>query len=93
MTAALTSATGVLVYRGNALSGCDGDLFVADVASNLVHRKRLLLEGAAHRAHRMGTGREFLASPDLWFRPAQIIAEDEKAVPLQLNFSSGNISP
>ncbi|MDP6929107.1 MAG: c-type cytochrome, partial [Planctomycetota bacterium] len=64
-----TSATGITVYRGDALPGCDGDLFIGDVASNLVHHKRLTVAGASFAARRVEDDREFLASPDIWFRP------------------------
>jgi putative membrane-bound dehydrogenase-like protein len=65
-----TSATGITVYRGTAL-GDDfyGNLFIGDVASNLVHRKRLTASGVTFVADRMEKEHEFLASPDTWFRP------------------------
>ncbi len=65
-----TSATGITVYRGDALPtvyrGC---LFVGDVAGNLVHRKVVEPHGASFRARRAEKGHEFLACKDLWFRP------------------------
>ncbi len=65
-----TSATGITVYRGDALGdGFYGNLFVGDVAGNLVHRKRLEPFGTTFRARRVEQGREFLACEDLWFRP------------------------
>lgn len=65
-----TSATGITVYRGDALpQGYGGCLFVGDVAGNLVHRKTLTPFGASFRARRAEQNREFLACADLWFRP------------------------
>ena len=65
-----TSATGITVYRGNALGPeYYGNLFIGDVAGNLVHRKRLEPHGTTFRARRVEQKREFLASSDLWFRP------------------------
>lgn len=64
-----TSATGITCYRGTGLGNADGDLFVGDVASNLVHRKRLVPAGVTFRATRREARREFLTSTDIWFRP------------------------
>ena len=67
-----TSATGVTVYRGTALGpDTEGDAFIADVGSNLVHRKKLRPNGVAFKAERAEDEQksEFLASRDLWFRP------------------------
>lgn len=65
-----TSATGITVYRGTAL-GRDyyGSLFIGDVASNLVHRKKLEPNGATFKAMRVDPGTEFLTSTDTVFRP------------------------
>ena len=67
-----TGATGVTIYRGDAL-GEDvvGDAFIADIGSNLVHRKKLVRHGARFKAQRPHdeAKREFLASSDNWFRP------------------------
>ncbi|HYE29898.1 MAG TPA: PVC-type heme-binding CxxCH protein [Methylomirabilota bacterium] len=70
-----TSATGLAVYRGQALGAAfEGDVFVADCGSNLIHRKKLRpagVEFAAERADDEKTS-EFLASTDTWFRPVQL---------------------
>ena len=67
-----TSATGVTIYRGTAL-GPDflGDAFIADVGSNLIHRKKLRSNGVPFQAERASDEQtsEFIASRDLWFRP------------------------
>lgn len=68
-----TSATGLEVYRGRALGPAfEGNLFVAEPAGNLVHRKLLEADGALLAAHRADPGTEFLRSTDLWFRPVQV---------------------
>lgn len=67
-----TSASGVTIYRGTAL-GPDflGDAFIADVGSNLIHRKKLIPDGVPFKAERAADEKtsEFLASRDTWFRP------------------------
>jgi putative membrane-bound dehydrogenase-like protein len=69
-----TGATGLTIYRGDAWPESDGgDAFIADIGSNLVHRKKLREEGLELVAERAGDEqeREFLASTDRWFRPVQ----------------------
>src|SRR5688572_28879970 len=65
-----TAACGVLIYRGNALpQAYYGNAFACDPAGNLVHRDILTPSGATFSARAATEGREFLASPDDWFRP------------------------
>ena len=67
-----TSATGVTIYSGNSWpEEMVGTAIVGDVGGNLVHRKRLVPDHLAYKAHRIDEGREFLASSDIWFRPVQ----------------------
>jgi putative membrane-bound dehydrogenase-like protein len=67
-----TGATGITVYRGDAWpSEYRGNLFVGEVANNLVYRARLEPNGVGLTAHRADTDAEFLASTDNWFRPVQ----------------------
>lgn len=69
-----TSATGVTIYRGDAFpESYRGDAFIADVGSNLIHRKKLYPDGVSVIAKRAADEQksEFLASKDLWFRPVQ----------------------
>jgi putative membrane-bound dehydrogenase-like protein len=67
-----TGATGVTIYRGNAFpDSLLGMAVVGDVGSNLVHRKLLALDGLRFTATRMDKASEFVASSDIWFRPAQ----------------------
>ena len=67
-----TGATGVTIYRGGALpEAFRGNAFVGDVGGNLVHRKMLTDHGVEQIARRADDGVEFVASTDIWFRPAQ----------------------
>lgn len=66
-----TGATGVTIYRGDALPEDRGRAFVGDVGSNLVHRKRIVEEGLVTRGERIDKNTEFLAADDIWFRPVQ----------------------
>jgi putative membrane-bound dehydrogenase-like protein len=67
-----TGATGTTCYRGDAFpTEMRHQVFVGDVGSNLVHRKELTEEGIGLIGRRIDEGREFLASSDIWFRPAQ----------------------
>ncbi|XZE21885.1 PVC-type heme-binding CxxCH protein [Pirellulaceae bacterium SH449] len=67
-----TGATGVMVYRGDQMPDLYGQVFVADVGSNLVHRKRLSRSGIGWQGDRIDAESEFIASSDVWFRPVQI---------------------
>jgi len=67
-----TGATGVTVYRGDAFPPeFRGNIFVGEVANNLVYRARLEPKGLGWSAVRADRDREFLASKDVWFRPVQ----------------------
>lgn len=67
-----TGATGITVYRGDAWpQEFQGQLFVGDVANNLVYRADLQPAGVGVVARRADPDREFLASRDIWFRPVQ----------------------
>jgi putative membrane-bound dehydrogenase-like protein len=71
-----TSATGICIFRGNNWpEGNEGDAFIADVGSNLVHRKKVRPAGVELVAERPADEQkvEFLASTDLWFRPVQLV--------------------
>lgn len=68
-----TGSTGICIYRGTAMPESYHNLaFIADVGSNLVHRKQLKPNGVAFSAHRIDAGKEFLTSNDVWFRPVQL---------------------
>lgn len=67
-----TGATGVTIYRGNAWPAkYHGQAFIGDVGSNIMHRKVLEPNGVGMIARRVDKGKEFVASTDIWFRPAQ----------------------
>ncbi|HRI12355.1 MAG TPA: c-type cytochrome [Verrucomicrobiota bacterium] len=71
-----TGATGVTIYRGDAYAPeLEGDAFIADCGSNLIHRKRLrsASDGVFLIGERVSDEQrsEFLASTDNWFRPVQ----------------------
>ncbi|MDA0657459.1 MAG: HEAT repeat domain-containing protein [Planctomycetota bacterium] len=67
-----TGATGVTIYRGDAWpQEWKGLAIVGDVGGNLIHRKRLDVNGLEFTAKRIDEKSEFVASSDIWFRPAQ----------------------
>lgn len=68
-----TGATGVVIYDGDQWPKSDTPLaFVADVGSNLIHRKRMIKQGLWWRGERMDEKTEFARSKDIWFRPVQL---------------------
>jgi putative membrane-bound dehydrogenase-like protein len=68
-----TAASGVTVYRGDAWPAeYRGNVFVGEVANNLVYRARLVPNGVGLTAVRAEPDVEFLASTDIWFRPVQM---------------------
>ena len=70
-----TSATGIQIYRGDAFpEEFVGDAFIADVGSNLIHRKKIRRQGVTLLAERPADEQkvEFITSTDLWFRPVQM---------------------
>lgn len=67
-----TGATGITVYRGDAYADqYRGNVFVGEVANNLIYRAKLEPKGLGWSAVRADKDREFLASKDIWFRPVQ----------------------
>jgi len=71
-----TSATGIQIYRGDAYpEEFVGDAFIADVGSNLIHRKKVRRNGVILLAERPADEQrvEFITSTDLWFRPVQMV--------------------
>jgi len=67
-----TSATGLTIYRGDAMPDQRGNAFVADVGSNIIHRKKLTPKGIGFVGTRIDEKAEFVASTDTWFRPVQM---------------------
>lgn len=67
-----TSSSGITIYRGDAWpEALHGNLFVGEVANNLVYRAKLEASGLGLVARRADREAEFLASTDIWFRPVQ----------------------
>jgi putative membrane-bound dehydrogenase-like protein len=76
-----TSATGVTVYEGGLWkTGGETWALVADVGSNLIHRKRLVPAGVTYRGERIDKKSEFVRSTDIWFRPVQMAIGPEGAL-------------
>jgi putative membrane-bound dehydrogenase-like protein len=69
-----TAACGVHVYRGNALQNVLGDnsVFTCDPTGNFVHREVMQPDGPSFTSTPAYEGKEFLASPDEWFRPVSV---------------------
>ncbi len=67
-----TAVCAPLVYRGDALDGCDGDVFVCEPAGNLVRRFRLRDVDGEMQAINCYDGAEFLAAADERFRPVNL---------------------
>ncbi len=69
-----TGATGITVYRGDAYPAeFKGNVFVGEVANNLVFRAKLVPKGVSFVAERADKDKEFLATKDIWFRPVQFL--------------------
>lgn len=68
-----TAACGVEIYRGRALGkDYDGNAFVCEPTGSLVHREILTDSGVTFASRSAREGREFLATPDSWFRPVNL---------------------
>ncbi len=69
-----TSACGITIYRGSAYPAkYYGEAFLADVASNLIHRESMTPFGVTFRAQRIDAKTEFVRSSDTWFRPVNFV--------------------
>jgi putative heme-binding domain-containing protein len=70
----LTSSSGLTVYRGDAYpEPYRGNLFLGEVANNLIHRMVVEPDGVTFRAVRGDENVEFVASTDTWFRPVNFV--------------------
>ncbi|WP_165063794.1 PVC-type heme-binding CxxCH protein [Paludisphaera rhizosphaerae] len=70
----LTSSSGLTFYRGDAYPDAyRGNLFLGEVANNLVHRMAVEPDGVTFRARRADEKAEFIASTDTWFRPVNFV--------------------
>ena len=69
-----TSAAGVTVYRGGAYPPeYRGQIFVCEVANNLIHRQQVAKDGVTFKVTPPDAKAEFVASTDTWFRPVNFI--------------------
>jgi putative membrane-bound dehydrogenase-like protein len=69
-----TSSSGVCVYRGAAYpEPFRGNVFIGEVAGNLVHRQLLERDGVTFKSRRADENTEFVRSRDNWFRPVNFI--------------------
>lgn len=64
-----TSCCGLCFFTGDALPRHRGSFFICEPAQNLVHCRSMVETHAALSSRPSSVGREFLASPDQWFRP------------------------
>jgi putative membrane-bound dehydrogenase-like protein len=69
---AFTSATGVFWHADR--------LYIGDVSSNLVHRKKLTPLGSTFKAERIDEKSELITSTDNWFRPANFATGPDGAL-------------
>ncbi len=68
-----TAACGVHIYRGDQLPAeFKGNAFTCDPTGNLIHREILQPAGPTFTSKPAYDGKEFLASPDEWFRPVNM---------------------
>jgi putative membrane-bound dehydrogenase-like protein len=68
-----TAACGVYIYRGDQLPAeFKGNVFTCDPTGNLIHREIMQPAGPTFTSKPAHEGKEFLASPDEWFRPVNM---------------------
>lgn len=68
-----TGATGVVIYDGDQWGPLEfPTALVADVGSNLIHRKKMVRRGLWWSGERADEKIEFVRSSDIWFRPVQL---------------------
>ncbi|MEO7297088.1 MAG: PVC-type heme-binding CxxCH protein, partial [Verrucomicrobiota bacterium] len=80
-TGFFTSACGVLIYDGTALpEKYRGNSFTCEPAGNLVHHDVLSPSNETFVAKRAYEDREFIASPDNWFRPVNLTVGPDGAL-------------
>jgi putative membrane-bound dehydrogenase-like protein len=69
-----TSSSGVSIYRGGAYpEPFRGNVFIGEVAGNLIHRQILTRDGVTFKSRRADENTEFVRSRDNWFRPVNFI--------------------
>ena len=78
---AFNASCGPTVYRGGLLGDAyEGNAFVCESLTNLVHRRLLRPAGPTFTASRVEQGREFLASTDPAFRPVNLATGPDGAL-------------
>jgi len=69
-----TSSSGVSIYRGGAYPPeFRGNVFIGEVAGNLIHRQVLTRDGVTFKSRRADENTEFVRSRDNWFRPVNFV--------------------
>lgn len=69
-----TSSSGVTVYRGSAYPAeFKNNVFVGEVAGNLIHRQAMEPAGVTFKSHRTEENAEFVTSDDNWFRAVNFV--------------------
>lgn len=69
-----TAACGLTVYRGAAYPpSYRGNLFIAEPAGNLVHRRSLESSGVTFKSKRLDGNSEVITSTDIFFRPVALV--------------------
>src|SRR5439155_13295290 len=69
------------IFRGQLLgTQYQGNAFVCEPLTNLVHRRRLKPAGVTFIAERTEQGKEFLASTDPWFHPVNLTTGPDGAL-------------
>jgi putative membrane-bound dehydrogenase-like protein len=77
----ITSACSPIVYTADLFSKeFYNNTFICDPANNLIHRDRLVPQGATFIAERADANGEFLASTDNWFRPVNLMLGPDGAL-------------
>ena len=74
------ASCGLTVYRGNAMPQYEGNAFVCESVTSLIHRMTLTPLGPTFVANRGDDGVEFLASTDLWFRAVDLATGPDGAL-------------
>lgn len=76
-----SAACGIHIWHGRTLPDAyRGVAFSCDPTGNLVHADKLVPRGATFAAQPLFEGKEFLASPDDWFRPVYLASGPEGAL-------------
>ncbi|MEX0676533.1 MAG: PVC-type heme-binding CxxCH protein [Pirellulales bacterium] len=77
----MDAAAGLTVYRGHAYpERYRGDVFVGCSQNNLIHRRKLIPDGASFRSVRADEKTEFVRSTDTWFRPVNCIGAPDGTI-------------